>query len=151
MNSISAIKPLDSVELNVAVSQLHQAGLVVTKSRLRIFSIFYTNSDGELNVNDVYRALQKNHTPASLSTIYGVLNHFSLSGILSVQTINGMKLYSFNNGSNSSHITCSKCGHRQKFSDGNLENTCRDKMESLGFDAAVFSVSINGLCKCCAA
>lgn len=151
MKRINIIKRLDHKEHKFVIAQLNRVGLAVTRLRLIVLSTFHARNTA-LTANDIYQILQKDNTPVSLSTIYNVVNHLSLSGILASNCcINGTRCYELNDDQHPAHLVCGKCGVRQKIANHELIESCKREVGIFGFESDAFSLAITGMCKLCSA
>lgn len=130
-------------------SQLKKGGIFVTHTRVNVLSAFYLNNRSQLSANEIYSALQKNGTRVSLSTIYSVVTFLTASGLLRITSFQGKKYYEFNYDSHPAQLVCGRCGFRQKFSNVELINCCKNLANSSGYSTENFSLVIKGVCNNC--
>ncbi len=150
MRRIKPPKRLEFKEAGLAASKLERVGLLATKSRIAILSIFFRIGLEKLHVTRIYQILQNNDYPIAQSTIYNAVDLFVSAGVLAIGRVtDGVSYYELNEEKCISQIVCRMCGVRQNISDLPLIECCRREVKKMDFDTDKFTLTIIGVCKKC--
>lgn len=63
-------------------NELHNAGLKATTARLRVLQLFEGSPADHLSAEDIHKRLMEMGEEIGLATIYRVLSHFEVAGLL---------------------------------------------------------------------
>lgn len=125
---------------------LRQYNLKATPQRLEIVDIL--QKYGHINIDDLYKTLQKKFPSLSLATIYKNINKMCEKSFLSeVKIPNKKSVYELSKKEHS-HVVCSKCN---TIIDINLDtsNILNQASSLTNYDLKQSSIILNGICPRC--
>ena len=136
--------------MSLGKKDLKQAGLKITKQRLKILHIFENSPEHHLSADDVFRILQQNNEEVGIATVYRVLAQFESAGIL--QRLNlgrDQAVYELESDDHHDHMTCVECNKVAEFVDPVIEARQEKAVEELGGKIIGHSAVLYIICKDC--
>jgi Fur family ferric uptake transcriptional regulator len=109
--------------MSLGKEDLKQAGLKITKQRLKILHIFEkSDHQRHLSADDIYRILQQNSEEVSIATVYRVLAQFESAGILQRTNLGrDQATYELDSNEHHDHMICISCHNVKEFVDPIIE------------------------------
>ena len=128
------------------IALLQQYNLKVTPQRLEIVNILYTQ--GHINIDELYKLLQKKFPTLSLATIYKNINKMCSNLFVSeVKIANQKSVYELTKEKHS-HIVCSQC-HTIIDINLNISNLMQEVQSLSQYHIQTTAIVFNGICPKC--
>ncbi len=115
-------------------NELKDAGLKVTKPRIRLLSIMETSDQKHFSAEELFHILSKEGTGIGLATIYRVMTQFETAGLVIRHNFEGgQAVFELNSGEHHDHIVDTKSGKIIEFHDEIIEKRQIEIAKEHGF------------------
>lgn len=130
--------------------RINDVGLKATTPRIKILKIMEHAKKRHLGADDVYRLLLDEGESIGLATVYRVLNHFEIAGLVFRNRFEtGQDVFELQRGRRHDHLVCEKCGRVQEFYDEVIEAREVEVAKRDNFKITDRSLVIYGVCDRC--
>lgn len=134
-------------------TKLKENDLRLTNQRKMVLEALFDNRDAHLNVEELYKHINKEHPEVGLATVYRTLDMFVNLGIVHKMEFGDKgALYELRveNGEHyHHHLFCVDCGKIIDFSNDGLDELEEKIMQKHGFLIKDHTLRFYGLCKQC--
>jgi Fur family ferric uptake transcriptional regulator len=127
---------------------LRNVGLKVTLPRLKIMEMLEKSIGQHFSAEEIYRRLKNDDEDIGLATVYRVLTQFEQAGLVIRHNFeDGHAVFELERGLHHDHLVCTRCGHVEEFTDGEIERLQHHKAEELGFKLKDHNLIMYGECQ----
>ncbi len=124
---------------------IKQAGLKVTKPRLKILNLFDQHKDKHLSAEDIYTLLRGEGEDIGLATVYRVLTQFVAAGLVERHYFeSGQAVFELTSDEHHDHMVCVKTGRVVEFYDETIEQRQKEIAAEHGFVITDHSLTLYG-------
>jgi Fur family ferric uptake transcriptional regulator len=129
----------------VEKQDLKQAGLKVTRPRMKILELLENTKKRHLTAEDVYKILLEQKSDIGLATVYRVLTQFETAGLITRHHFEGAQsVFELAQEEHHDHMICLKTGKIVEFYDEVIEQRQREIAEVHGFEITDHTMILYG-------
>jgi Fur family ferric uptake transcriptional regulator len=129
----------------VEKQDLKQAGLKVTRPRMKILELLENTKKRHLTAEDVYKILLEQKSDIGLATVYRVLTQFETAGLITRHHFEGAQsVFELAQEEHHDHMICLKTGKIVEFYDEVIEQRQREIAEEHGFEITDHTMILYG-------
>jgi Fur family ferric uptake transcriptional regulator len=122
------------IQVSSQTNELKSSGLKATLPRLRVLTLFESQTQRHMSADDVYRLLMQDGIDVGLATVYRVLTQFEHAGLLKRHHFeSGKAVFELNQGGHHDHLVCIQCGRVEEFYDADIEKRQETVARERGF------------------
>ena len=124
---------------------LKEAGLKVTKPRVKILDLLEKMSDKHLGAEAIYHMLHEQGEEIGLATVYRVLTQFEAAGLVERHHFEGgQAVFELTTEDHHDHMVCVRTGRVVEFYDEIIEQRQREIAKQYGFKLTDHSLTLYG-------
>ncbi len=124
---------------------LKQAGLKVTRPRMKILALLENTKKRHLTAEDVYKILLEQKSDIGLATVYRVLTQFETAGLITRHHFEGAQsVFELTQEEHHDHMICLKTGKIVEFYDEVIEQRQREIAAEHGFEITDHTMILYG-------
>jgi Fur family transcriptional regulator, ferric uptake regulator len=129
---------------------LRQAGLKITRPRLKILSVLHHPTQHHWHAESIKQALHSQNEVIALATVYRVLSQFEQCGLVQRHIFeNDVNVFELNPLEHHDHLVCLSCGTVEEFFDPVIEQHQENIAKRFNFHMSDHRLIIYGLCVAC--
>ncbi len=126
---------------------LREAGLKVTRPRVKILKMMQEPSSQHSSVEDIYKKLLEQGEEIGLATVYRVLNQFNDAGIVTRHHFeSGKSVFELTSQEHHDHLVCLDCDKVIEFKDDTIEQRQCDIAKRYHMQLTDHHLSLYGHC-----
>lgn len=127
---------------------IKNAGLKVTKPRLRILAMLEKTRSYHLTAERIHQDLLGAGEGVSLATVYRVLLDFEKAGLVTRHQFNdGHAVFELDRGKHHDHLVCLDCGKVTEFHNAAIERQQQAIAAKMGFEVGRHALTLYGHCR----
>ena len=130
------------------ISALRQHGYKLTRQRQTILKVI-SASQSHLTPTEIFKKISKEDSSIGLVTVYRTLDLLEESGCVVKSELDGRFIYHHAEEGHHHHLVCRECGRTINCNENIFADLKKSLKESLGFQADLKHVMINGICSDC--